>query len=92
MPYRPNAGRPRGSTKAAAAAEAVARSSSGLTPLDWMLSVMRDPAASELRKDRMAIAAAPYCHSRAGDAVPGKREQAGRDAVAGKDTAWDELQ
>jgi len=31
-------------------------------PLDYMLAVMRDPSASEARRDRMAIAAAKFCH------------------------------
>src|SRR5262245_427836 len=36
-------------------------------PLDYMLKVMRDPKADKARRDRMAIAAAPYCHERVGD-------------------------
>jgi hypothetical protein len=43
--------------KAAAAA-------SSLLPLDYMLSVMRDPTASAERRDRIAAMAAPYCHAR----------------------------
>jgi hypothetical protein len=35
----------------------------GLQPLDYMLQVMRDPTASEARRDMMAKAAAPYRHS-----------------------------
>jgi hypothetical protein len=31
-------------------------------PLDYMLRVMRDPQASDERRDTMAKAAAPYCH------------------------------
>ena len=34
----------------------------GLQPLDYMLQVMRDPTASEARRDMMAKAAAPYRH------------------------------
>jgi hypothetical protein len=33
-----------------------------LQPLDYMLQVMRDPTASEARRDMMAKAAAPYRH------------------------------
>jgi len=33
-----------------------------LQPLDYMLAVMRDPMASEARRDTMAKAAAPYRH------------------------------
>jgi hypothetical protein len=31
-------------------------------PLAYMLRVMRDPDAPAERRDRMAIAAAPFCH------------------------------
>lgn len=36
----------------------------GLTPLDYMLAVMRDEAADSARRDDMAKAAAPYIHPR----------------------------
>jgi hypothetical protein len=36
---------------------------SGLAPLDYMLSVMRDPNAALARRDEMARAAAPYLHA-----------------------------
>jgi hypothetical protein len=35
---------------------------SGETPLEYMLRVMRDPAADSTRRDDMAKAAAPYVH------------------------------
>jgi hypothetical protein len=38
--------------------------STGETPLQYMLRVMRDPAMSAARRDAMAIAAAPYIHSK----------------------------
>src|SRR6516162_6750822 len=49
---------------AAAQAEVAAAVSAneGLQPLDYMLQVMRDPTASETRRDMMAKAAAPYRH------------------------------
>jgi hypothetical protein len=34
------------------------------TPLHYMLSVVADPTADVDRRDRMAIAAAPFCHPR----------------------------
>ena len=37
---------------------------SGKTPLDYMISVMRDPKADARRRDAMAAAAAPYVHHR----------------------------
>jgi hypothetical protein len=35
---------------------------SGITPLDYMLKVMRDSKADASRRDEMAKAAAPYVH------------------------------
>jgi hypothetical protein len=37
---------------------------SGQTPLEHMLAVLHDPAVDADRRDRMAIAAAPYLHPR----------------------------
>jgi hypothetical protein len=48
----------------------------GITPLDYMLKVMRDRKAKPQRRDDMARSAAPYLHARrapedkAGRAVP----------------------
>lgn len=36
----------------------------GLTPLEYMLAVLRDDTADPDRRDRMAVAAAPYIHAR----------------------------
>jgi hypothetical protein len=62
----------------------------GLLPLDYMLAVIRDPNASQLRRDRMAVAAAPYCHARLTDAPPkGKKDQRAEAAEeAGMGTGW----
>jgi hypothetical protein len=38
--------------------------STGETPLQYMLRVMRDPETPAARRDAMAIAAAPYIHSK----------------------------
>ena len=38
----------------------------GMLPLDYMLMVIRDKTATQTRRDRMAIAAAPYCHPQGG--------------------------
>ena len=35
-----------------------------VTPLEYMLAVLADPTADEDRRDRMAIAAAPYVHAK----------------------------
>ena len=36
----------------------------GISPLDYMLRVLRDEDADEDRRDRMAQAAAPYLHAK----------------------------
>jgi hypothetical protein len=62
----------------------------GIMPLDYMLSVIRDPTATQERRDRMAIAAAPFCHPRLTEALKvGKKEQQIEAAtLAGMGTAW----
>lgn len=88
---RPGAGRPK---KAAGKApfirdETDAKrprpSLEGQTPLEYMLSVMNNPDEDGLRRDKMAMAAAPYVHARAADVAPGKKEQkqAAAEEVAG---------
>ena len=52
-----------------------------MSPLDFMLKVMRDPNADPLRRDRMAMAAAPFIHLKAAEAKLGKREEAKRKAA-----------
>lgn len=42
------------------------------TPLEYMLRVINDPNTDDLRRDRLAVAAAPYLHPKAGEA--GKKE------------------
>lgn len=90
---RPGAGRPRkeaGSVPAVkneAAAHRPRKSLGGMTPLEYMLSVMNDDDAENTRRDRMAMAAAPYVHARASDVAPGKKEQkqeAAEKVAAGK--------
>jgi hypothetical protein len=60
-----------------------------MMPLDYMLAVMRDPTASEQRRDRMCIAAAQYCHPRACDYRKSKKtHQAEIASKAGVGTEW----
>lgn len=88
--YRPGAGRPKGSTskpKAAGSAKPAAKRKTKAAPddkapLDYMLGVMNDPDADDARRDRMAIAAAPFVHARAGEEKSGKRAQAKDRAAA----------
>jgi hypothetical protein len=58
-------GRPKGSVtkRTREIAEALA-ADGGLTPLQYMLKVMRDSKADKGRRDEMARAAAPYMHPR----------------------------
>lgn len=37
---------------------------SGISPLDYMLKVMRNTSADSKRRDAMAVAAAPYVHAK----------------------------
>ena len=46
------------------------------TPLDFMLAVMRDPLADLRRRDRMAKAAAPYCHTKITSDAKGNKQAA----------------
>ncbi len=63
-----------------------------MSPLEYMLSVMNDPGVDDARRDRMAIAAAPYIHARVADAKPGKKEEAEQAALtAERGTKWDLL-
>jgi len=60
---QPQAGQRVLSIKATAEARAAVEES-GQTPLQYMVSVMRDPKADARRRDAMAAAAAPYVHHR----------------------------
>jgi hypothetical protein len=42
----------------------------GEMPLDYMLTVMRDPKADDKRRDAMAMAAAPYLHPKLSTIMP----------------------
>jgi len=94
--YRPGAGRPKGALspvaeareKAPADIKRAARKS-GMNPLDYMLTVMNDGEADDARRDRMAIAAAPFVHARPGEAAKGKKEAADDAArSAGSGSVW----
>jgi hypothetical protein len=87
--YRTGAGRPKGSrSKSKAKTETMgdikaAAASENLTPLEFMLKIMRDPQEDENRRARMAIAAAPFCHARKGDGAGKKEAAAGKAQQAG---------
>jgi hypothetical protein len=55
-----------------------------------MLDVMNDPGADQARRDRMAIAAAPFVHQRAAEGEKGKKEQRQDEAkTAQTGTDWE---
>lgn len=85
--YRPGAGRPKGSrnkTRIETPADIQSAAAyKNMTPLDYMLKVMRDPREDAGRRDRMAIAAAPYCHSRKGEGLGKKQEKDDKAKAAG---------
>lgn len=61
---RPGSGRKVGSVTKRTRAIAEGALKDGLTPLEYMLGVMRDPNAPSARRDEMAKSAAPYLHPR----------------------------
>lgn len=69
----------------------------GMTPLEYMLSVMNDPDADPDRRDRMAQAAAPYMHPKAerprADASEQGKKELAREAArtAERGTGWEGL-
>jgi len=83
--YKPGAGRPK-------KAELTLRSAAiaaGQTPLEYMLAVMNDPEADPARRDRAAIAAAPFVHPRIADNRFGKKDAAAEAAEnAGDGSDW----
>jgi hypothetical protein len=61
---RKTGGRQKGARNRATEEARTAAAAAGIVPLDYMLSVMCDPAADHKRRDAMAMAAAPYLHPR----------------------------
>ena len=93
--YRPNSGppkgtkyRPRGSKKQTKPDEIPQgivdeAEAENLSPLEYMLNVMNDELVDKNRRDRMAIAAAPFIHSRKGEGLGKKDEASERAKTAG---------
>lgn len=61
---RPGAGRKPGSPNKATAEQRAAVEASGLTPLDFMLSVLRDDTQEQAIRLDAANKAAPYVHAK----------------------------
>jgi len=66
---------------------ALAAINKGTTPLEYMLEAMRDPGTDQARRDRMAMAAAPYCHPRMAENQIGKKETR-REKAKAANTDW----
>ncbi len=55
------------------------------TPLDYMMGILNDPTVDESRRDRLAIAAAPFVHARAGESSKKEeRTKAAKKVSGGK--------
>ena len=61
---RPGAGRPTGAASRANEQVRQEAAATGELPLAYMLRIMRDPSQPVGRRDEVARAAAPFCHSR----------------------------
>lgn len=62
QPRLPNSGRRKGTPNRATAARQQAVADSGMTPLDYLLSVMRDTSQDVTVRLNAARSAAPYVH------------------------------
>lgn len=60
---RPGAGRKKNGANRLTA-EAAAKARDGLSPLDYLLAILRDEKVEQARRMDAAKAAAPYCHPR----------------------------
>jgi hypothetical protein len=86
--YRPGAGRPKGSknknqTKPVEnTGNQPDHPAEDLAPLAYMLKVMNNPKEDPSRRDRMAIAAAPFVHSRPSEGKGKKQDKIERAKAA----------
>ena len=72
---RKTGGRQKGARNRATAEARAAAEATGILPLDYMLSVMRDAKAESKRRDAMAMAAAPYLHPKVSPVEAAKPER-----------------
>jgi len=61
-----------------------------LTPLEWLLQRLNDETIAATTRDRLAMAAAPYCHPKLiQPRVVGKKERMAKAAAqAAEGTPW----
>ena len=76
---RKTGGRQKGARNRATAEARAAAEATGILPLDYMLSVMRDTNADPKRRDAMAMAAAPYLHPKMSAVEPKPEQPAGAE-------------
>lgn len=69
-------GRKKGTPNKASAAKEALIAASGLTPLEYMLTVLRDESADSTARMEAAKSAAPYCHPKRAP-VDGEGNEAG---------------
>lgn len=62
----------------------------GLSPLQYMISVMNDPDVDPIRRDRMATCAAPYCHAKA-DYIGKREHEEAESKVVDRGSQWEHL-
>ena len=87
--YRPGSGRPRRPLPPDIIESA---RPANMQPLQYMIEVMNDATVDPNRRDRMAIAAAPYCHPKVSDQKIGKKDVAAEEAsTAGEGTPWGDI-
>src|SRR5215472_6330405 len=72
---RKTGGRQKGTRNRATSEARAAAEATGILPLDYMLSVMRDTDAEPKRRDAMAMAAAPFLHPKVSPVEAAKTEQ-----------------
>ncbi len=61
---RPGAGRKKGLPNKKTAQAQAQTEASGITPLEYLLSIMREPAQEPRERLAAAVAAAPYVHAK----------------------------
>lgn len=82
---RPGAGRPRKVPAVYDSGEVPDAVNAELTPIEYMMQVMRDQSADASRRDRMAVALAPFVHAKKGElGKKDERKNAAKVAATGK--------
>lgn len=82
---REGAGRKKGA-KTLITEEALKRAGEGETPLEYMLRIMRNEEEPNDRRDKMALGAAPYVHSKAVELTDGDGGPLSVEVVSFADT------